>query len=230
MRLRKSRRNKGIGSKGFTMVELIVTMVILSMLLVASVTGILRYRQHADFKRNNEYAKSIFLGAQSALTHYRYTGKLEEFVQDVEKEMSGSECSGMVNHSLASDLDVEPGRLYYVYISGKGLTEEELEKTALFSLTEGYVYSGDIYNACIRIEFDPVEGCVYSVCYSDIADRFDETDTAGIENKSSLSRNERTIGVGAANREEEIRRKIILGYWSSDLAVRRPSEKMESED
>ena len=71
-------KNKRTRSSGFTTVELIVVLVILVILLSASVAGLLSWQKYSAFKRNNEYAKSLFTAAQSALTHYKVSGKLED--------------------------------------------------------------------------------------------------------------------------------------------------------
>ena len=56
--------------KGFTLVELMVTLAILGILLTLSVSGLLTWRDWSDFNRVNEYAETMFLSAQNQLSEY----------------------------------------------------------------------------------------------------------------------------------------------------------------
>ena len=55
---------------GFTLVEMVVSFVLLLMLVSLSVVGILAYQDFADFKRQNSYAQTLFSAAQTKLTGY----------------------------------------------------------------------------------------------------------------------------------------------------------------
>jgi len=201
---------------GLTMVELIVTLAILGILLSVSAVGLLNYTKHAAYKRNTEYAQSIFTAAQSALTHYRVTGKLESFKTNLDTDFSaGTNNTGSVSAAIKQYAGITENRsLYYIYIP-KGLSQSELKNTPLYELINNYIYDNSIYQAAIRIEFDPSDGTVLSVCYSDQADQFNESNDNG---ETGI------IGIAPANRAEEIRKKIILGYYDTALSDQRPSD------
>lgn len=62
---------------GFTLVEMVVSFVLLLMLVSLSVVGILAYQDFADFKRQNSYAQTLFSAAQTKLTGYSVRGQME---------------------------------------------------------------------------------------------------------------------------------------------------------
>ena len=77
--LSNNRRKLNIDNdnRGFTMVELIVTIVIIAIMAALTVGGILAWRDWADFNRENEYAETLFVAAQNQLNDYSADGRLE---------------------------------------------------------------------------------------------------------------------------------------------------------
>ena len=53
------------GKKGFTLTELIVTLVILSIIAAVAVPFAIKYIKLAEFRENEENAKTIYLAAES---------------------------------------------------------------------------------------------------------------------------------------------------------------------
>ena len=76
------RRGKG----GFTLVELAVTLVILSILFAIAVPNLLGYIHLSQFRRNESCAKTMYLSAESALTYCRTGGEWESFCRRVKDE------------------------------------------------------------------------------------------------------------------------------------------------
>lgn len=196
----KEKFMKGIPSvrsstKGFTLIEVIVTIAIAAILLSFSVGSLIKYQQYSAYRQNNEYAQTLFVAAQSALAHYKASGQLEDM-------KSGAKVGDTIAGSYY-------GRLYYLDISAG---EADLENNPLYILLQDYVYDASILKkAAVRLEYDPVDGVVYSICYSNRAESFDESESDG--NGSGM------MGVALGNREESRRKKIMLGYYSSDLPV-----------
>ena len=84
---------------GFTLVELVVTLVILSILFAIAVPSLLGYIHLSQFRKNESYAKTMYLSAESELTYLRTGGEWESFCSRVKKE-------GVLNQSFdASDED-----------------------------------------------------------------------------------------------------------------------------
>ena len=64
-------------NKGFTTVELIIVIVLIMILAGGLIFGITRWVEWAQFKRQNEYARTLFVAAQNQLTEYSESGQLE---------------------------------------------------------------------------------------------------------------------------------------------------------
>ena len=70
-------KENGHADAGFTLIELVVTFVIMLMLTSLSVAGLMSYQDYADYKRQNSYAQTLFLAAQTKLMAYSERGQLE---------------------------------------------------------------------------------------------------------------------------------------------------------
>lgn len=75
---------------GFTLVEVIVSLVILSILLTGAVMGIASWNRNSIYKRNNEYAQTLFIAAQTALAQEAAAGNSGELLAYVENGGAGS--------------------------------------------------------------------------------------------------------------------------------------------
>ena len=54
-------------NKGFTVIEMVVTRLVLAIVLTLSVGGLLAWQDWAKFNRQNEYAKMHFIDDQNQL-------------------------------------------------------------------------------------------------------------------------------------------------------------------
>lgn len=188
---------------GFTLIEVIVTMVILGILITGSVMSLMAWQRHSIYKKNNEYAQTLFLAAQSALASMEAGGGLDSLEQYVKGSSDNEYCGKAENYS--------PSRsLYYMDIH---MDEEDahLQNNPLYQLLKNYVYDEQIFNAAIRLEFDPEDGSVYAVSYSERVKCFDYSDSDGSDGKS--------MGITKDVRENDGRRqKQLMGYYDTDLA------------
>ena len=66
--------------KGFTLVELMVVLVILGIIVAIAVPLFINYWKKAEFRKNEENAKTVYLAAESRLTYYRSSGQWEQFI------------------------------------------------------------------------------------------------------------------------------------------------------
>ena len=69
--------------KGFTLVELVVVLVIMTVILGIAIPSVLHYMKMAEFRKNEENAKTVYLAAESKLTYYRSSGQWEDFKKEV---------------------------------------------------------------------------------------------------------------------------------------------------
>lgn len=114
------RRNGGElqGNGGFTLVELIVVLIVLGILVTLAVMGLRGWQDYADFKRNNEAAKSIFVAAQTQLTQYGERGQLTELIDAVTDGGKAEPETYLLRKKALKDKDGNT-----VILGGSGLNE-----------------------------------------------------------------------------------------------------------
>lgn len=208
---------------GFTLIELIVTIAVSAILLSVSVAGIVAWVHHSDFVRNENYAETIYYAAQAELTRYRGNGQLAELEMLVKNAGAGdadimgkvpvNEITDDYKASLTGAGDVNKynehykDRLYYLK-KDEGPAEEN---NPLGGLLSDYIYDGSIMDGAVCVEFDPSDGTVYSVTYSDKNEKFTYGE-ATEEKEFSLQ-----------DRTRNIRKKNRVGYYSTELSDAAPT-------
>lgn len=151
------------GKGGFTLVELAVTLVILSILFAIAVPNLLGYIHLSQFRRNESCAKTMYLSAESALTYCRTGGEWESFCRRVKDE-------GVLNRSF-DEADGEQkklsGRIYGIRLDADEYASGELsgDGSLVDELLSQDTYDKSLLNAAICIEIDVESGHVYSVFY-----------------------------------------------------------------
>ena len=108
-------------NQGFTLVEMVVTLVVLSIMLSLSVSGLLAWQDWSDFQKENEYAQTLYIAAQNQLSEFSADGRLAE----LQESLSG----GLV--------DDKTGNQYEAV--GLNLTDS----VSLLKDTDGVAYSLD---------------------------------------------------------------------------------------
>lgn len=187
---------------GFTLVELIVVLAIVGILATAGILSAGHFIKLAEFRKNEENAKTAFLAAESTLTWYRSSGEWDAFREEVM-------AKGTLNDTFDAG-DEKNGRIYAVAINdtGGGAAPSASEGLAR-RLLEGGAYSGDFFDAAIALEIDVETGKVYAAFYGTRCHTlsYDGTNTNGV-----LS-----ISAQDPARTYEERRKYLLGYYAADL-------------
>jgi prepilin-type N-terminal cleavage/methylation domain-containing protein len=208
-------------SDGFTLVELMVVLMLMSVLLGISVFGLLAWQDHTQFLQENEYASTIFSAAQEQLSSYSRSGRLLEFQERIR---SGEHYLRTLNVENLTDSEGEPyeeGRVwqqttgtlcyaacaagdYNAYLAGT-LSDEAKARGAeiVFLLLGQTINDTALLNGAICIEFTPETGQIFSALYSDRAEELTYSETSGSR-------------VDIRNRGEAYRKNAMVGYYGVD--------------
>lgn len=209
-----TQQRKKCGKGGFTLVELVVTLVILSILFAIAVPSLLGYIHLSQFRKNESYAKTMYLSAESELTYLRTGGEWESFCSKVKKE-------GVLNQSFdESDEDQKKlvGRIYGIRLDAGEYAEGELsgDGALVGALLSQDTYDKSVLNAAICIEIDVESGQVYSVFYG--------TNCKGLyygsnEDSKPADMSGSWLDIDYSKRDSDTRREERLGYYSVQDAV-----------
>ena len=209
-----TQQHKKCGKGGFTLVELVVTLVILSILFAIAVPSLLGYIHLSQFRKNESYAKTMYLSAESELTYLRTGGEWESFCSKVKKE-------GVLNQSFdESDEDRKKliGRIYGIRLDAGEYAEGELsgDGALIGALLSQDTYDKSVLNAAICIEIDVESGQVYSVFYG--------TNCKGLyygsnEDSKPADMSGSWLDIDYSKRDRDTRREERLGYYSVQDAV-----------
>ena len=246
-------KNRKKNNRGYTLVELVVVMMIMAICLGLAVWGISGWRDWADFKRQNEYAQTLFVAAQNQLTEYSENGLLQELSENLPKNGSDYACAfseedmNTITDSEGVPLDLEKlwpassgktnafryqGKICHIqsekgdytrYENGEFDNGADPEKQILFDILSSYTYDPDILNEVISLEFSPEDGQVYAVLYSDKNDTFLYPCDSRYSTHVNATRGE----VNVAVRSYDALKKRMIGYYGVDTLSRATSVKTE---
>ncbi|MBR2548410.1 MAG: prepilin-type N-terminal cleavage/methylation domain-containing protein [Clostridiales bacterium] len=75
------KNNRAASAKGFTLVEMVVVLVVLSIVAAAGIATTIGYVRRSQFTQNEKNAETIYQAAQTSLLQMDKSGKISEFVQ-----------------------------------------------------------------------------------------------------------------------------------------------------
>lgn len=186
---------KNSSKKGFTLVELAVVMVIISIILAIAVPLYSNYWKLAEFQKNESYAKTVYLAAESKLTYYRSSGQWEQFQKKV-KEQGIQDKSGALSSGI-----------YTITLDAGTYGTTDKKNNALLELIDDYTYDKGVFQGAIALEIDTDSGEVYSAFYA--------TKCKGLIYGENDSNGYLTMN----QRDAESRKQRLLGYYSAEDTV-----------
>ena len=126
----------GQKKKGFTLVELVVVLVSMTVILGIAIPSVLHYMKMAEFRKNEENAKTVYLAAESKLTYYRSSGQWEEFKKEV---MSQGKEAPFTDSK-------RKGKIYGITLD-KEHDGASASNNAVLGLFDGYTYDKSMLDA-----------------------------------------------------------------------------------
>lgn len=126
----------GQKKKGFTLVELVVVLVSMTVILGIAIPSVLHYMKMAEFRKNEENAKTVYLAAESKLTYYRSSGQWEEFKKEV---MSQGKEAPFTDSK-------RKGKIYGITLD-KEHDGASASNNAVLGLLDGYTYDKSMLDA-----------------------------------------------------------------------------------
>lgn len=184
------RRETGSKKKGFTLVEVIVTLTILGILAAIAIPTGIHYMEKARQTARDKVARSVFLAAQKALTSKVSSGNSLPV-------LAGNKVNvGKIDPPYK---DIEENKANIVYLS---LNQESSDKTGkeLYQLLDTYLADAEILDNTVLVEFNKKTGKVYSAFYSEVVP------SIGYDSGA----------YNAYKRSEQDRKDGKMGYWGVD--------------
>lgn len=173
---------------GYTLMEVLAVVAIIAIIALIAVPSFMSSRKSMVFTQRNDYARSIYIAAQTHLTDLRSKGGLGSLPKNEAATKAQKDGTNPTAYSNAN-------KNGYVYTHS--------EETAIYNaILPVNSVDATIRDQQVIIEYNPINGSVYSVFYYE-----------GDESISSL------YSQGKLNREESARKEMLLGYYDgSDLS------------
>ncbi len=155
-------------NKGFTLVELCVTLVILSLIAATSVFGLVSWQAYATYMQQNENAEMVYIAAKSKLAKMKANNTFDEYKDWKACKIPSdkvSEYSGKTVYYAACK------KGDYDNYSEGSLTNDTTSVHVVFDLIADSIYDKTLLDACISIEYTE-DGKILSVFFSDRCDKF----------------------------------------------------------
>lgn len=156
------------GKRGFTMMEVLVVVGIIAVIAAIAIPSVISMRKNMDYKQRCDYAKTIFLAAQSNLADLRSTGELDK-LKDNKTSVVIQHGDDAADSSISQDFPNGDFSKRYVY------TYHDPDALAIVGTPAAYfdevlpvnAVESTIRDQQIIIEYNPRTGGVYSVFYAE---------------------------------------------------------------
>lgn len=167
------KNNRAASAKGFTLVEMVVVLVVLSILAAAGIATTIGYVRRSQFTQNEKNAETIYQAAQTSLLQMEKSGKLSEFVKTkvfgtadpfqfvaenqssnmyLEKQFD-SESWNEFDQNIDSVLANSSVHMRYVLTYNPSSSESPQSKL-LKEIVQPYFYDATIFAGMVALELD----------------------------------------------------------------------------
>ncbi len=174
-----------------------VVLGIMAILFGIAIPGLSAYIHLSQFRRNDSYAKTMYLAAESSLTYHRTGGDWEDLALDIEQQGTQSFPDDDEKQSIYA-LRLDPGEYGEETKSGDGALVTELLDTD--------IYDKSMLDAAICLEIDITSGQIYSVFYG--------TNCDGLYYSHEGGDHAGQLCIDGDKRDYDKRKAERLGYYS----------------
>ncbi len=174
-----------------------VVLGIMAILFGIAIPGLSAYIHLSQFRRNDSYAKTMYLAAESSLTYHRTGGDWEDLALDIEQQGTQSFPDGDEKQSIYA-LRLAPGEYGEEAKSGDGALVTELLDTD--------IYDKSMLDAAICLEIDITSGQIYSIFYG--------TNCDGLYYSHEGGDHAGQLCIDGDKRDYNTRKAERLGYYS----------------
>ncbi len=174
-----------------------VVLGIMAILFGIAIPGLSAYIHLSQFRRNDSYAKTMYLAAESSLTYHRTGGDWEDLALDIEQQGTQSFPDDDEKQSIYA-LRLAPGEYGEETKSGDGALVTELLDTD--------IYDKSMLDAAICLEIDITSGQIYSVFYG--------TNCDGLYYSHEGGDHAGQLCIDGDKRDYDTRKAERLGYYS----------------
>lgn len=174
-----------------------VVLGIMAILFGIAIPGLSAYIHLSQFQRNDSYAKTMYLAAESSLTYHRTGGDWEDLALDIEQQGTQSFPDDDEKQSIYA-LRLAPGEYGEEAKSGDGALVAELLDTD--------IYDKSMLDAAICLEIDITSGQIYSVFYG--------TNCDGLYYSHEGGDHAGQLCIDGDKRDYDKRKAERLGYYS----------------
>ena len=171
------KNNRAASAKGFTLVEMVVVLVVLSIVAAAGIATTIGYVRRSQFTQNEKNAETIYQAAQTSLLQMEKSGKISEFVQT--KVLNNATPFQYVAENQSSNISLEK---QFVTDAGEGVpswnnfdpnsvpantsvhmryvltynpsSSESSQSTLLKEIIQPYFYDATIFAGMVALELD----------------------------------------------------------------------------
>ena len=171
MKLRQS-------NKGFTLVEILVTLVLFSVILSVTTFGIISWQHYSINTEQNENAELVYMAVKNKIAILKSNDSIDEVdgwapdFDSTNPNLSGEDrqemtliAGGYVMRCNMGDYELYKKKDY------TNLKKSSKSAKLLFDFISPYIYKKDILNACISVEVEK-DGTIRRVYYSNRWDKF----------------------------------------------------------
>ena len=189
---------------GFTMVELLVVFMIMSILYGAGVPSIQAYYQRSGFQDVQNRAETVFYAAQHTVTSMTSSAQMDLFIKKVQNFALPID-SVLFPYLGISDDSTQRTRYYAIRFKKSEMDAPSLEGQMVLDLLDNLLNEANLFNASIAIEIDLYTNTIQTVFYSLADSEFDYGSGSGIL---------------LTNRDPEVLQQKQLGMAEADLSVK----------